>query len=405
MFDRQLSHALGWHMHQPPGNLKRLLDNQPAAAEQILRCYQQVARYAHKYADVAYLHVGFSGVLLEQLSDPKTIDAYRRLLDIPAMLNEYATADNIELIGMGYAHPIFPLIPARDWAAQLAAGQDIMRALFGRAAKGFWPPEMAFSQDMIGPLVNAGFEYVVIDSGQIQPQDAVNNPYRPYLACHEGVCITLVPREQTVSKAQQQGLDLKRFVQQYQLGAARYAPAPRLLTTWMAGEHIALVRENGAKADFFSDFFSPYMEHVRSGDFPIAPVSLTPYLRQCESKAEAGLPQSQAAAEWAGSESQRLALRILERVSAQYETLANCLGSAGNEPLARAKALILEAQASCFLRPSDDWIALMFERSDRAEQMLDALQASLPHNPSRLEGKSAQQRQTVKAAGKAKVSR
>ena len=57
---------------------------------------------------------------------------------------------------MGYYHPIFPLIPRADWAEQLERGREIMELAFGRAPVGFWPPEMAFSMDLIPTLVKVG---------------------------------------------------------------------------------------------------------------------------------------------------------------------------------------------------------------------------------------------------------
>ena len=59
-----ISHALGLHMHQPPGNLKLLIDHHESEAEQIIHCYERAARYAHYCQDVGNLHVGFSGILL-----------------------------------------------------------------------------------------------------------------------------------------------------------------------------------------------------------------------------------------------------------------------------------------------------------------------------------------------------
>ena len=58
-------HALGLHMHQPPGNLRLLIDSNEWEAEQIVRCYERVPRYAAMFADVARIHVGFSGILIE----------------------------------------------------------------------------------------------------------------------------------------------------------------------------------------------------------------------------------------------------------------------------------------------------------------------------------------------------
>ena len=74
-------HALGLHMHQPPGNLQLLIDANPWEAEQIIRCYERPARSARQYADVGLTYIGFSGFLLEQLPDPGVVDRYRHVID------------------------------------------------------------------------------------------------------------------------------------------------------------------------------------------------------------------------------------------------------------------------------------------------------------------------------------
>ena len=234
MSDTTIFHALGLHMHQPPGNLKLLIDANAWEAEQIIRCYERAARYARAYRDVAFLHVGFSGILLEQLRDPTIIDRYRRFVDIPAMLDSYREATNVELIGMGYYHPIFPLVPEADWDDQLLSGRQIMEECFGRAPLGFWPPEMAFSMEMVPALVKAGYAYVVVDGVHVRPQDGVDDTYRPYRACHEGVCITVVPRDRNISNAQESGLDPDWFAREVRAKVAQSArpSEDRLVTTW-----------------------------------------------------------------------------------------------------------------------------------------------------------------------------
>ena len=214
-------------MHQPPGNLRLLIEANPWEAEQIIRCYERPVRYAAQYRDVARLHVGFSGVLLEQLLDPDIVDRYRHIVDIPAMLDRYGEADNIELIGMGYYHPIFPLIPRADWAEQLERGRAIMERVFGRAPRGFWPPEMAFTMEMIPALAEAGYEYVVVDGVHVRPEDGISDVFRPYLACHDGVCITVVPRDRDVSNAQESGLDPDLVPERGALAGRVARPAPR----------------------------------------------------------------------------------------------------------------------------------------------------------------------------------
>jgi 4-alpha-glucanotransferase len=127
------------------------------------------------------------------------------------MLERYREADKIELIGMGYSHPIFPLIPHADWSEQLSLGRAQMEQVFGRAPRGFWPPEMAFTMAMIPALVQAGYDYVVVDGVHVRPEDGISDIFRPYLACHEGVCISVVPRDRDVSNAQESGLNPRWF--------------------------------------------------------------------------------------------------------------------------------------------------------------------------------------------------
>ncbi|HYN78528.1 MAG TPA: glycoside hydrolase family 57 [Lamprocystis sp. (in: g-proteobacteria)] len=390
-------HALGLHMHQPPGNLRQLLEANPWEAEQILRCYERPVRYATEYRDVAHLHVGFSGVLLEQLLDPQIVDLYRHLLDIPAMLDRYAQADNIELIGMGQYHPIFPLIPREDWPEQLAVGRATMQRAFGRGPRGFWPPEMAFTMEMIPGLVEAGFEYVVVDGVHVCPEDGISDVFRPYLACHEGVCITVVPRDRDVSSAQQSGLDPTWFQNEvrWRAGGSPRPHEPRLVTTWSDGENGKWFREPHEGSGFFGYFFAPYMEHFRYGEYPITPVSLSAYLEhhpavtyaQVQTGAwHAGATADQDLAQWGGSERQRSAMTDVRELSARYWDLRARLPDARSddgpaEParaaLDRARRLILEAETSCFLYWGESWLPHLYERTQPAALELDAAESAL----------------------------
>ncbi|WP_041603477.1 hypothetical protein [Thioflavicoccus mobilis] len=58
-----IHHAIGLHMHQPPGNLALLIETNHWEAEQIIRCDERVLRYARAYRDVArLLGVGIEAV-------------------------------------------------------------------------------------------------------------------------------------------------------------------------------------------------------------------------------------------------------------------------------------------------------------------------------------------------------
>ena len=391
MIATNVCHALGLHMHQPPGNLALLIETNPWEAEQIIRCYERAVRYARQYADVAHLHIGFSGILLEQLRDPSIIDRYRHVIDIPAMLDAYRETPNIELIGMGHFHPIFPLIPKADWDDQLRMGREIMEDTFGRAPRGFWPPEMAFSMEMIPALVRAGYDYVVVDGVHVHPEDGVSDVFRPYLACFDGVCIGVVPRDREVSNAQESGLDAAWFAHEV-THRCRFSPRPdepRLVTTWSDGENGGWFRQTHEGSGFFGHYFSPYMEHVRGGEYPVRPVGLSDYLAEHPPAAHAqvqtgawnvGSTSGFDFSQWAGSAGQRRAGEALVALSRRWWSLnaraAKLPGSARDE-LDQVRRQVLEGETSCYLFWGDDWLPQLDAIMEAAEGRLDALE-SLP---------------------------
>jgi alpha-amylase/alpha-mannosidase (GH57 family) len=384
MTGTKLHHALGLHMHQPPGNLKALMESSPQEAEQIIRCYERPARYAQEYSDLGYLHLGFSGILLEQLLDSSVVDAYRHIVDIPAMLGRYREAENIELVSMGYYHPIFPLIPKVDWEDQLTSGRIIMEKAFGRAPRGFWPPEMAFCMEMIPALVKIGYEYVVVDGVHVRPQDGLNDIYRPYLACHDGVCITVVPRDRDLSNAQERGLDPDWFAAE-SWRRVQGSPRPeelRLVTSWSDGENTSWFRQTREEEGFFGRFFAPFMENARADALAVIPVALSAHLEKNPPRTHArvqtgswnlGSTGGYEFSRWAGSESQQEAARAIQDLSRRYWDIRRRqagLDEEGRRALARARALILESQTSCFLFWGDAWIPHLYKRTVPANRDL-----------------------------------
>ncbi|MEN8179604.1 MAG: glycoside hydrolase family 57 [Pseudomonadota bacterium] len=390
MYEQTISHALGLHMHQPPGNLKLLIEENPWEAEQIIRCYERAARYADKYKDVAHLHVGFSGILLEQFLDPQIVDAYRHIIDIPAMLESYRNTPNVELIGMGYYHPIFPLIPQQDWEDHLLQGREIMQQAFGRTPKGFWPPEMAFTMEMIPALIKAGYEYVVVDSVHVQPGDGTQDIYQPYKACHDGKCITIIPRDRDLSNAQESGLNPGWFANEVQqkIWQSPRPHDPRLVTTWSDGENGGWFRQTDESSGFFGYFFAPYMEHARHGEYPSRTVSLSAYLQEHEAQQTAhvqtgawnvGDTSGYDFAQWAGSDSQRKAVEKVVQVSQRYHQLAQQKSqeTAVTKLLEEARHVLLEGQTSCYLFWGDSWIPHLYEHTAQVETLLDHAEKAL----------------------------
>lgn len=112
-------HALGLHMHQPPGNIESLLRENEWEAKQIMLCYERPLRYVKRYEGIAKVHLGFSGILLDQLMNENLVKAFSKTIDLRRVLFEYPGVKGIEYLGMGYYHPLFPLIPMEDWESQI----------------------------------------------------------------------------------------------------------------------------------------------------------------------------------------------------------------------------------------------------------------------------------------------
>jgi alpha-amylase/alpha-mannosidase (GH57 family) len=388
-----ICHALGLHLHQPPGNMLAMLRDAEHEAVGVIHAYDRIVRYAHRYKDTARLHVGMSGILLDQLTDPQVVEAYRRHVDIPAMLRGYREAENIELLGMGHFHPIFPLIPREDWPEQLSYGRSRIVEVFGREPAGFWPPEMAFTMEMIPAVVQAGYKYIVVDSFHVKPLDLKPGQrpdlLKPYLAEHGGVTIAVAPRNRDVSNAQESGMDAGWFKNEV-LNKVRESPAPdqpRLMCTWSDGENGGWFRRMDEASGFWGWFFSPFMDQVRSGG-PIRPVKLSEFLAHYPPRDRAhvqtgawnvastsGVDFSQ----WSGSETQKKGVGEVVEVSRLWWELKGRV-ERGAPPEARkklesARKLILEAETSCFLFWGDNWVPKLYERTGPARQVLREVEA------------------------------
>jgi hypothetical protein len=245
--------------------------------------------------------------------------------------------------------------------------------------------------EMIPALVRAGYEYVIVDGVHVRPADGVNDTFRPYVACHNGVCITIVPCDRDLSNAQRQGLN-PDWLRDELSWRAKVSPRPdeaRLVTTWSDGENGGWFRQTHEASGFFGYFFAPYMERCRDGDDPITPVLLGDYLAQQRPTARAqvqrgswnvGMACQDDFSPWIGSERQRRAIDEVHRLSERYWSLCRSHPDAhqvASEALAHARRQILEAETSCFLSWGDAWIPHLQARIRPAAAALDAAEAAL----------------------------
>jgi alpha-amylase/alpha-mannosidase (GH57 family) len=391
-----ISHALGLHMHQPPENLRLLYETNQWEARQIIQCYARPAKFIQKFSDVAYLNIGFSGILLEQLSDPEIQNDFKQIFDLEDILCQYQKAEQIEIIGMGYYHPIFPLIPVEDWKAQLEKGRNMVKETFGIRPIGFWPSEMAFSMEMIPALREAGYEYVIVDSVHIRPENgeeikkpsiSKNMIYLPHIARYEGYEIVIVPRDRDISNAQESGMDPVWFENEvrYKAGSVK---GSCLVTTWSDGENGGWFRQMDEDFGFWGHFFAPYMQRVREGELPIQPVRLSDYINDCPPRdyvfvqtgawnvaRTSGFDFSQ----WSESPGQKRALEEVWEVSREFHRLEREVEKRKEEAidpdhlrdlLNKAQDWLLKAETSCYFFWGDAWISKIYDQTKPARIIL-----------------------------------
>jgi len=117
-----IHHALVLNLHQPAGNLDRLLTDEPWEARAILQAYDRIPRFLWGYEDIGRVHLSLSGTLLENLSDRSFQDRVYGVVDCGSLLWHLQNERIIDILGTGYYHPVFPLIPAADRATTSVAG-------------------------------------------------------------------------------------------------------------------------------------------------------------------------------------------------------------------------------------------------------------------------------------------
>lgn len=387
----KIYHALGLHLHQPPGNMMTMLHHAEYEGIGVIHAYDRIVKYAHRFKDIARIHVGISGVLIDQLTDPEVQRAYAPHIDINGMLQGYRNASNIEILGMGHFHPVFPLIPKDDWEEQLAYGRKRIIEVLHHEPEGFWPPEMAFTIEMIPAIVKAGYKYLLVDSMHLRPQKTYDSGrpdiFTAYIAEYKGYKIPVIPRNRDISNAQESGMDAGWFKNEvmHKVKESPNPDQPRLVCTWSDGENGGWFRNMDDMAGFWGHFYSPFMEQVRS-EGPITPIKISEYLEQYPPVEKAdiqtgawnvGHTSGEDFSQWNGSDTQKAGVDEIAKVSRYYWELAEKLRSMPEnelkEKLAHARKLILEAETSCFLFWGDSWVPKLYERTEPALNLLNEI--------------------------------
>jgi alpha-amylase/alpha-mannosidase (GH57 family) len=138
------------HFYQPPTQM-------PSVLKKICNeSYRPLLHVFEEYPN-ARLTINFNGVLTDMLIDcghKDIVEGFRNLAEI----------DQLEFSGTGKYHPILPLIPKEEVKRQIDMNIQTNRRFFGKvyAPRGFFPPEMCYSQDILQPIIKSGYRWIIL---------------------------------------------------------------------------------------------------------------------------------------------------------------------------------------------------------------------------------------------------
>ncbi|MHA1729765.1 MAG: hypothetical protein ACTSWY_13705 [Promethearchaeota archaeon] len=142
--------AFLFHIYQPPVQI-------PSVIKQIVKeSYQPILDTLRTHPE-AKLTVNINGTLTEQLND----FGYNNVIE---GLSTSASRGQIEFTNSAKFHPLLPLIPEPEVIRQIELNTETNRKFFGKVYKprGFFPPEMAVSEEIFMPIKKLGLEWVIM---------------------------------------------------------------------------------------------------------------------------------------------------------------------------------------------------------------------------------------------------
>ena len=151
--------------------------------------------------------VNINGVLTEMLYESgyqDVIDGLRRL----------AERGQIEFVGSAKYHAILPLIDQNEQRRQIRRNHLTNRHFFGESyqPRGFFPPEMCFSKEILDPVLDFGHEWLIMSGVACPAPWPTNIVYRT--KSPDGVEAAVVFRDDVLSnRISFQDIDGKGFVQ------------------------------------------------------------------------------------------------------------------------------------------------------------------------------------------------
>lgn len=188
-----------FHFYQPPTQiysvLKKVCDEAYYPLLQVFR--------DHPHAKAT---VNIQGVLSEMLWE-------RGEKGVLEGLKELAKQGKIEFTGSAKYHPILPLIPVEEMKRQIRRNQLTNRHFFGDLYQphGFFPPEMAYSREVLEPVLESGHEWLLLSGVACPAPWPVDTVYQVEV---DGERLAVFFRDDILSnKISFQGIDGPGFIQ------------------------------------------------------------------------------------------------------------------------------------------------------------------------------------------------
>lgn len=106
----------------------------------------------------AKLTLNISAILVELLERDGETDCIH-------MIRKLLSKGQIELTASAKYHPLLPRLPKEEIIRQIELNNQTHKKYFGSAyqPKGFFPPEMAFSESLASTIARMGFQWVIVD--------------------------------------------------------------------------------------------------------------------------------------------------------------------------------------------------------------------------------------------------
>lgn len=381
-------HSLILNMHQPNLNLENLIEKNEWEAKEILFAYDRMPRSLWEYSDIARINIVISGTLLESLSKPDFQNRVYGIVDCGKLIWHLQNQKIFNIIGTGYYHPVFPLIPEEDWDDHIDRWLLIAKHLFWREEfNGFWPPEMGFDMKLIPHLKKYGYKYVIVDSEYIDPIDKMSWQeimYRPHYAKYNKEEIIVIVRDRELSNAQLSGMDYQWFEKEVN-ERTKYCELPPLLTTATDGDNGGWFRNQSEKSNFWNYFYKELLENIKCGYSKIKPIFINEYISkfgiQGEVKIRRGawntdIHHGWNFHQWQGSQAQRDTMQRIHKISKKFHSIKdkiNILDKDNRDIIEIAKFYLLRSETSCNFYWGEDWLYKANNDLDQVELNLNYL--------------------------------